>query len=150
MEILAEGAFLASRLHIPGTLHLCPKSKCPLASSARIHSGFSSPEMWSNLRTSQEHLQAQRSNEYWWPDRDLAPTRHRRASGLGPGCSKNLVTPSTSVERKVGCLRKGSAQSKPQDQYLPSGKQARVMTPKVSAWILQGRNCTYLSPSSRH
>lgn len=54
-------------------------------------------------------------------------------------------------EKESGLPQKrGSAHSKPQDQHLPSRKQARVMTPEHSAWILQGRNCTYLSPSSCH
>lgn len=61
----AEDAFLASRPHIPkhaAYLDPCtcaPRHSAPVASAARTHSGFSSPEMWSNLRTSQEHRWAQ-------------------------------------------------------------------------------------------
>lgn len=88
IKILAEDALLASRMHIPkihglpGPLQLCPNYGAFLALRTRIHSGFSSSEMWSNLRSSQEHRRAQRSNGCWRPDQDPTPTGYRRASGL--------------------------------------------------------------------
>lgn len=111
----AEDAFLASRPHIPkhaAYLDPCtcaPRHSAPVASAARTHSGFSSPEMWSNRAISElaKSTGGLRSNGSWEPDRDPVLTGHRRASGLGPGCSKKLDAPSLGVGRKAGCLRRG-------------------------------------------